>query len=212
MANTATARDGLYTWDDYQTWPDDERCELISGEVYDMSPAPSVRHQIISSELLKRLSIHFEGKPCRSLAAPTDVKLSEADVVQPDLLVVCEKQKTKPTHIEGAPTLVVEILSPRTTIKDRGAKMDLYARAGVSEVWIVTPHPSLIEVYTLDGQSYRRVEAYAKEETLKSVAFRDLEFPLKGVFDFELEPGEIRVVKESPSRYVTQESVQKVES
>jgi len=114
-------------------------------------------------------------------------------------MVVCEKGKIKPTHIEGAPTLVVEILSPSTEVKDRGKKMEAYARSGVREVWLVTPYPSLIEVYWLDGETYRRVHVFSKESEFKSPTFPDLPLDLKTLFDFPLEPGEkIRVVKESP--------------
>jgi len=212
MSHTALKRDGHYTWDEYRTWPKEEQWELISGVAYDMSPAPSVRHQIIAGTLYAGLLAHFAGKTCRPLISAVDVKLSEEDVVQPDVLVVCEEQKIKPSHIEGAPTLVVEILSPSTGIKDRTAKMALYARAGVKEVWIVTPYPSLIEVYNLTTEGYRFAKAYAKEDALKSVVFRDLELALEGVFVFPLEPGEIRGVKEGSARYVTQEVVQESES
>jgi Uma2 family endonuclease len=205
MSNLAVARDDHFTWDLYRTWPDDERWELIEGVAYSMTPAPRTRHQGIALELGKKLSLHFEGKGCTPFIAPVDVRLSEEDVVQPDLLVVCDRDKIKPTHIEGAPTLVVEILSPSTEVKDRGAKMDLYARSGVSEVWIVTPYPSLIEVYSLTEQGYRLVKAYSKEETLHSEAFKDLEITLEPIFNFPLEPGEeIRVVRESPAVYGTE--------
>jgi Uma2 family endonuclease len=202
MSNLAVARDDHFTWDLYRTWPDDERWELIGGVAYNMTPAPRTRHQSISGSLSSELLQHFDGRECRVFPAPTDVKLSEEDVVQPDLLVVCDRDKIKPTHVEGAPTLVVEILSPSTEVKDRGAKMDLYARSGVSEVWIVTPYPSLIEVYSLTEQGYRLVKAYSKEETLHSEAFKDLEITLEPIFNFPLEPGEeIRVVRESPAAY-----------
>jgi len=202
MATTALARDGYFTWQDYQSWADEERWELIEGTAYNMSPAPSIRHQRVLGRLHAELLRHFSGTECEPFIAPTDVRLSEADVVQPDLLVVCEKEKIKPTHIEGAPTLVVEIQSPSTAVKDRSVKMDLYARSGVSEVWIVTPYPSLVEVYSLMALGYRLVKAYAKRETLRSVAFEQLAIPLEAVFDFPLEPEEeLRVVKEPPSRY-----------
>jgi Uma2 family endonuclease len=206
MPNLALAQDTRYTWEDHRTWPDEERWELIRGEAYDMSPAPGTRHQIVALQLGKKLSMHFEGKSCVPFIAPVDVRLTEVDVVQPDLLVVCQKDKIKPTHIDGAPTLVVEILSPSTAVKDRGVKMELYARSGIREVWIVTPYPSTVEVYSLMEQGYRLVKAYAKEQTLKSVAFQDLEVPLENVFDFPLEPGEeVKAVREPPPpRYGTE--------
>ena len=202
MSNLAVARDDHFTWGQYRSWSDDERWELIQGAAYNMTPAPRPRHQSISREITCALSQFFATRPCDVYVAPTDVKLSEEDIVQPDLLVVCDKDKIKPTHIEGAPTLVIEILSPSTEVKDRGLKMDLYARSGVAEVWIVTPYPSLIEVYSLTEQGYRHVKAYSKEETLHSEAFKDLEMTLEPIFDFPLDPGEeIRVVRESPAAY-----------
>ena len=80
-----------------------------------------------------------------------DSGLSEEDIVQPDLIVVCDANRIKPTHIEGPPTLVIEVLSPSTQAYDRVRKLRLFAASGVQEVWLVTPHPSLVEVLTLDG-------------------------------------------------------------
>jgi len=179
-----------YTWDDYKSWPDGERWEIIGGEVFDMSPSPSLRHQWVSMRVSRLLDRFFESRKCELLAAPLDVRLSEGDIVQPDLLVVCDKDKMKPTHIEGAPTLVIEILSPASTGRDHVTKFQLYARYGVKEYWIVTPHPALIEVYVLDGDHFRLDGGYDKEDTLRSPTFPDLELPLEDVFDFPLEPGE----------------------
>ncbi len=149
MQNRSLAVKENFTWDDYCSWPDDERWEIIDGESFAMSPAPILRHQMISIELSAQMQIQFRGKKCKVFVAPTDVKLSEYDVVQPDLLVVCDKNKMKRTHIEGAPTLIIEILSPSTSIHDRMHKMNLYAASGVKEVWLVTPYPALVEVYLL---------------------------------------------------------------
>jgi len=202
MSNAATAL-RAYTWDDYRTWPDNERWEIVGGEAYAMSPAPAVRHQIVQAQLVRRLGEFLDGKPCVAIPAPTDVKLSDMDVVQPDVLVVCERKKIKATHIEGAPTLVIEILSDSTEAHDRGAKMRLYAAHGVPEVWLVTPYPSMIEVYRLDGKTYRLVAAYTPPDTLKSPGFPKLKLKLKDVFDFPLEPDEKAAmrVRETPPPY-----------
>lgn len=144
----------------------------------------------------------FEGKKCEPFAAPTDVKLSDEDVVQPDLLVVCEPDKIKTTHIEGPPTLIVEILSPSTALFDRARKMRTYAKFAVKEVWLVTPYPGLAEVFVLDGESYRLCGAYTKEDTLTSPTFPELEIDLRKVFDFPIEPDErIEMVKEGRPPY-----------
>ena len=201
MAQAASKKDGHITWDDYRSWPDSERWEIIGGEAFAMSPSPGTRHQGILVELTTQLQLHFRGKACGVFAAPMDVKLSEADVVQPDLLVVCENDRIKPTHIEGAPTLVVEVLSPSTAFRDRGRKLKLYAASGVQEVWLVTPFPSSVEVLVLAGDSYRISGVYGKGDRMKSPAFAELEIDLREVFNFPLEPGELRVVKEGPAPY-----------
>jgi Uma2 family endonuclease len=188
-----------FTWADYRSWPDDERWEIIDGEAFAMSPAPLTRHQHILRELSVPLGNYFKGKKCRPFWSPCDVKLAEDTVVQPDILVVCDPRQITRTHIEGPPALVVEILSPDSSVHDRIRKTRLYARFGVQEYWIVTPFPSTVEVLLLDDKSYRLHASYAKEDELVSATFPDLKIPLADVFDFPLEPGEeLPVVREPP--------------
>lgn len=194
------------TWDDYKTWPDDERWEIVEGIAYGMSPGPAARHQRIVASLYLQMASHFKSRKCEVFLSPMDVKLSPFDVVQPDLLVVCDPSQVKPSHIEGPPTLVVEILSPSSHEHDRLRKTRLYARSGVREYWIVTPFPSSVEVLVLDGDSYRLKGLFAKEEDLVSCILPDLRIHLPDIFNFPLEPGEEpRTVREPPaSRYATQ--------
>jgi Uma2 family endonuclease len=179
-----------YSWNDYRSWDDDKRWEIIDGELYDMSPSPTTRHQMISSELAATLHGHVKGGKCRVFPAPMDVKLSDEDVVQPDLLVVCNSSQIKNTHIEGPPELVVEIASPSTATHDRIRKLRLYARSGIKEYWLVSPYPSLIEVLLLDGETYRIQAAFGKTDILRSPTFPDLQIDLKDVFSFPIDPGE----------------------
>ena len=191
-----------YTWSDYQQLPDDERWEIIGGEIFDMSPAPSMRHQSIAGELFFQLKNFFNGKPCKPFIAPADVKLSDEDVVQPDLMVVCDPNQIKESHVEGAPALVVEILSPSTHGHDRKRKMALYARTGVKEVWLVSPLPPSIEVFLLDGKTYRFIGMYHLADDFKSPSFGELELDLKAVFDFPPDPEDpVYVVKEGDVEY-----------
>ncbi len=202
MSEGSAARHLPYTWDDYRSWDDDRRWEIIGGEAYAMSPAPTTRHQKIHTELVRQMANHFAAHPCQTFSAPTDVKLSDRDVVQPDILVVCDPKQIRPTHIEGPPALVIEILSPSTGQRDRVVKMDLYARAGVREVWLVTPFPQSVEVFVLDGATYRRAAAYDQTGSLASPTFEGLTIDLVPVFDFPLEPGEEPpVAMEPPGRY-----------
>ncbi len=124
--------------------------------------------------------------------------------MQPDIVVVCDQDRIKPTHIEGAPTLVVEILSPSTELHDRMRKLPLYAKSGIGEVWLVTPYPWLVEIFQLDGARYLFHGAYSKNDKLRSPTFPKLKVNLSKVFDLPLEPGEeVMMVKESRPPYGT---------
>ncbi len=106
------------TWQDYQTWSDKARWEIIGGIAYAMSPASSTQHQRVAGKLHAHFDRCLSGTGCTPFIAPTDVKLSEFDVVQPDILVVCDPAKITQSQIEGAPEVVVEVLSPTTSTKD----------------------------------------------------------------------------------------------
>ncbi len=208
MRGAALKLNERYNWSDYCGWSDDERWEIIGGGAFNMSPAPVIRHQAIVGELHRQFANVFLDKKCRVFVAPTDVKLSDEDVVEPDVFVVCELDRIKRTHIEGAPTLVVEVLSPSTKKKDRTLKMDLYAASGVKEFWIVDPDSSVVEVFGLDGGIYRLAETYEARATAESVVFTELEIDLKMVFgDGEQgaggkEHGDLLLVKEESAGYM----------
>jgi Uma2 family endonuclease len=203
MSRAATAR-RLYDWEDYRSWPDDQRWEVIDGEAFAMSPAPHPRHQLIAGEIFAGLHACLTGSSCRAIMAPVDVRLSVRDVVQPDVVVVCRPEQITRTHIEGAPALVVEVLSASTALFDRTRKLRLYARSGVGEVWLVTPYPWLVEVLQLDGATYRVAGTYTKTDTLASPTFPGLAMDLGKVFDFPLEPGEeVPMVREGHPPYAT---------
>lgn len=170
-----------------------------------MSPAPQPRHQLIAGEIFATLHTHLSGKPCKAIMAPVDVRLSAEDIVQPDVVVVCRPDQIKRTHIEGAPALVIEILSESTALYDRTRKLRLYAHSGVGEVWLVTPYPWLVEVLQFDGACYRLAGTYTKTDTLASPTFPDLVMDLTKVFDFPLDPGEaVEMVREGHPPYAVQ--------
>lgn len=186
-----------YTWADYQSWNDDKRWEIIGGEAF-MMGSPSSRHQRIVIEMCRQMANYYKGKSCQLFVSPMDVKLSEEDTVQPDLLIVCNPAQITRTHIEGPPTLAVEITSPSSTTRDRLLKLNLYARHGVKEYWIVTPWPSLVEVLLLEGGRYVVHHVFDKNDTLISPTFPGLQVRLADVFDFPLEPGEEPPVVHEP--------------
>lgn len=143
-----------YTLDDWKSW--EGRWELIDGVAYDMTPAPSFEHQRISTKLVVAIAQALEeamhksgGGDCEVLAAPLDVFLPSG-VVQPDLVVVCDPAKKSPRGVEGAPDLVVEILSPSTASKDLTRKRWAYEEAGVPEYLIVDPEDQVGLLLRLD--------------------------------------------------------------
>ncbi len=133
--------DARYTWADYCSWSNDERWELIGGVAYAMSPAPSTSHQRVARRLLSRLETTLAGSACDPFSALADVKLSDRDLVQPDILAACDPAEVTPSQIEGAPDLVVEVLSPGTAAKDLRQKKALYERSGGLR-WSITPSAS----------------------------------------------------------------------
>jgi Uma2 family endonuclease len=190
-----------FTYDDYLTWPNDQRWELVNGRAYAMA-SPSTRHQTIAVRLTATLDRFFRNGRCRLFAAPLDVVLSEDTVVQPDLLVVCNPERILDGGIKGAPDLAVEILSPSSCSYDRFLKFKRYAEAGVAEYWIVTPEQASIEVYSLSDGTYRLSEGYLQQETLTSVVFPGLSFGLSEVFEVPPEGVPVRKTSDDMPRCV----------
>lgn len=136
---------GPYRAADYMALPDEPRCELIYGRLY-MAPSPVAVHQVVVVYLtahLDRLAHHTGGL---ALVAPMDVTLAEHSVVQPDIIYIgSDRRGILAERIEGAPDLLVEVLSPPTVRRDRGEKLRLYAESGVGEYWIVDPAARQVE-------------------------------------------------------------------
>ncbi len=151
-----------HTYADYCSWPDDVRYELIDGVAYAMGPAPVRRHQGMLLELARQVANILDGSPCRPYIAPFDVRLPKTDeidndvdtVVQPDLVVICDRAKLDDKGCRGAPDWVVEVLSPSTAGHDQILKRALYQRVGVREYWLVHPVDRIVTIYTLDAGSY----------------------------------------------------------
>jgi Uma2 family endonuclease len=151
-------RPEFYTYADYYSWPDVIRGELIEGEFYDMTPAPSPAHQRITGNLHAQMVSFFRGKRCRPFIAPFDVRLPkpgdedgmERNVVQPDITVICDRTKIDERGCRGAPDWIIEILSPGTRDKDQTLKRDLYERSGVPLYWMVSPRERSFTCLRLD--------------------------------------------------------------
>jgi len=186
MGSTLKKRHQQFTYADYLTWPDDERWEIINGEAYAMTPAPTIKHQRISRELSRLVVSFFRGKTCEPFSAPTDVVLDDRNIVQPDILVVCDPSKIAEKNIQGAPDLIIEILSPSTSIKDRREKRGLYERFGVREYIIIDPFGESAERFTLVEGRYAASDIVNWDEVLQSSAFPELQLLLWDVFAKEL--------------------------
>jgi len=173
-----------YTVADYLSWDDDERWELIDGVAYNMSPAPTIKHQDIALNFASLLRNRLKGKPCKPFIAPVDVVLSEHDVVQPDALVVCDPKKITPKNILGAPDFVLEVLSPSTSRKDMREKKALYERAGVAEYLVLDPLELYALLFRLDAEGrYGAGEVYGPEESLVLQILGDEAVDLAEVFE-----------------------------
>lgn len=180
-----------FTYADYLGWPDGERWELINGEAYAMSPAPSNFHQLIVGELFRSIANHLHGKPCRPFVAPFDVRLPHvgtADdqvdtVVQPDISVVCKPEQLKDNHgCLGAPDWVIEVLSPSTAVYDQRTKRALYERHGVAEYWLVHPGDRSVTIYRMENGTYGKPQVFGLEDECGPAAFADLRIAVSALF------------------------------
>jgi Uma2 family endonuclease len=161
-----TQRDTRYhTYGDYLTWSDDHREELIDGVAYITEPpAPSPLHQELVGELYYQVRTALEGKPGRVYIAPFDVRLPKSDetddqidtVVQPDVLIVCNRHRLDQRGMRGAPDWLAEVLSPSTASHDQIIKIPAYERAGVPEVWLIHPTDRTLTIYRLEDGRYGR--------------------------------------------------------
>lgn len=165
-----------------------ERLEFIDGEIYMLS-SPSIRHQLISKELLMQLHRQLTGNPCKAIQAPLDVTLCRPDsdmkdVCQPDLVVACDlsgKINEKGQYM-GTPALVVEVASPATRSRDLLVKLNLYMRSGVKEYWYVDPDHESLTAYTFDSLEIQDCQTYRKDEMLSSSSLPGICISLAEVF------------------------------
>lgn len=187
MAETARHARIPYTVREYELLPDDgRRHELIDGD-FVVTPAPGINHQGVVWTLSVLLGTWLREHPgrARAFAAPTDVHLSETDVVQPDLLLVLSDgtAKLSPRGVEGPPHLVIEVLSPSTERNDRVLKRATYARFGIRHYWRVDPDTEQVTVDRLGEQGYDTVAVVGKGGTLTIEELDGLELRVAEVFE-----------------------------
>jgi len=190
MADALEAPEKKWTYADYKAWElkPGERYEIIYGEAYAMS-APNTSHQEVLTELIKQFAVFLTGKPCKVYPAPFDVRLfyeedeSDDTVVQPDITVVCDKEKRGFEGCRGAPDLVVEILSPSNTAIEMQRKFNLYHDAGVREYWVLDKEDKTLTVYLFDGDGENFISRkYGEKDTVPVSVLKGLSIELAPVF------------------------------
>lgn len=178
-----------YTYWDYLKWKFTERVELIRGRIVKMSPAPNVNHQRISIKLTTEIFPLFEKTKCNVFAAPFDVRLhvpsglKDNTVVQPDLCIICDNSKLDKQGCNGAPDLVVEILSPGNSKHEIDVKFQLYEESGVKEYWIIQPEGKTVLVYCInEDKAYFGLRPFCEGMTIESALFPDLKIAVSDLF------------------------------
>ena len=173
------------TYVDYEKTSDDERYELIDGELIAMAPAPDRDHQgilvtlaLLIGNFLARVDLG------RLYVAPRDVYLTDTDIVQPDLLFISNERLEIDTrsHVRGAPDLVVEIRSPSTANRDWTVKRQLYSQHGVWEYWIIDPEARTITAMVSDGDNLNVAKVLGENDALVSSALEGFSAPVSKVF------------------------------
>jgi Uma2 family endonuclease len=172
------------TYADYELFPDDDlRHEIIDGEHF-VTASPITRHQRISLSLLHLIQSYLDTHPIGELfSAPFDVVLSFHDVVVPDLIYLSKSRAQLLTvkNLQGAPDLVVEILSPSTRPRDERLKRDLYERVGVAEYWLVDPERDLVTIYRRGAAGFLPPVRFEKDTAVTTPLLPDFELPLARV-------------------------------
>ncbi|MCL2235441.1 MAG: Uma2 family endonuclease [Defluviitaleaceae bacterium] len=136
--------------------------EMIDGVIRMMSPGATQYHNFVTGNLIGILRNYLRGKSCRLYVDGMKLKLNDENLFYPDIMVVCDESKRKdPKMIHGAPDLVVEVLSPRTTKFDRGRKKEIYEESGVKEFWLVDPSNLTMEVFVLVDGVFKLIDTYA---------------------------------------------------
>ena len=171
----ALAQNRIFTIEDIYNLPEGERAELIDGQIYMMAP-PSRRHQEIIGSLYRKIADYIDMKrvACKVYLAPFAVFLNNNNVnyVEPDISIICDKNKLDDKGCNGAPDWIIEIVSPSSKRMDYYIKLFKYRTAGVREYWIVDPIREMILVYDFENDDY---EQYSFSEIVKVRIYDDFE-------------------------------------
>lgn len=181
----------VYTYYDYLNFPNDEFVEIIDGKIFAMSPAPSRIHQELIMEISAELRNYIKSnkRQCKVYPAPFDVVLinenenenDSKNIVQPDISVICDKNKLNDKGCFGSPDMIVEIVSKFNPGNDYVKKLYLYEKYKVKEYWIVNPMKKNILVYTLTESGYNQPDLYTFNDKIKVNIFNNLEIDFNGI-------------------------------
>ncbi len=177
-------RDRFWTYEEYLKLPDDgKRYEIIDGVLY-VSPSPRTAHQMLVGSLHLALSHLQAAGQGFALVAPLDVCMPGTDPVQPDLMFIGADQRSilKRKHIEGVPTLLVEVLSPTSARLDRVIKLNKYASCGVPHYWIGDPRQRTLEILRLRGANYDVLAALGPGDRFEHPDFPGLTLDIDALF------------------------------
>jgi Uma2 family endonuclease len=184
--------DRKYNYADYYKINDDKRREVINGVIYLMSPSANRKHQRISGNFYGMFWNYLRGKKCEVFHAPFDVLLPKegetqetaSNVIQPDILVVCDKNKLDSKNCKGAPDLIIEILSPSSGKHDTITKFKLYEHHAVKEYWVVDPVHQIVNRFHYDENSkeYKKPDSFSRDDIITPTIFPDLQINLQEVF------------------------------
>lgn len=173
-----------YTYEDYLQTPDDERYELIEAELI-MNPSPITYHQWISRKIESELEKFVEEKKLGFVFdAPLDVYFDDTNLLQPDILFIAKNRLDiiGEKNIQGAPDIIIEILSEATAYRDLVKKKKIYAKFGVKEYWIIDPVEKTVDLYTLEKQGFVLMKSFARNETFESALLHGFSVELEKVF------------------------------
>jgi Uma2 family endonuclease len=175
-----------FTYEEYKRLSDDQRYEVLEGELVEL-PTPPCLHQLILGNLLLPLAVFTRERDLGALLIPTDVILSERTVLQPDLFFVARDRESimdLDGGVHGPPDLVIEVLSSATAERDLGIKREIYSKYGVREYWIVDPEAKSIEVLTPQGARLETWKQFQTDSLLTSPLLPGLRIDVAKIFDY----------------------------
>ncbi len=175
-----------HTIEDIYALPEGQRAELINGQIYNMAP-PNTNHQRISFALARKISDYIDQKKgiCEVFPAPFAVFLNADDItyVEPDISVICDKDKLDDKGCNGAPDWIIEIISPSTERMDYGIKLFKYRSAGVREYWIVNPRTRIVNVF--DFEFEKESLQYSFDDHVPACIYKDLSICISDLVKIE---------------------------